>query len=93
MRRLDERGLAHAARAPEQGVVGGKPLGKTLGILDQDVARQFDALEEPDLHPVDLRHRLKSRRRGMPDEGLVATYIGGLGFRGRHALQRLGDAG
>ena len=53
MRRLDQRALAHAARAPQQGVVGGQPLGKAARVLDQDVAREVDPLEQADIDPVD----------------------------------------
>ena len=44
MRRLDQRRFAHAARAPQQRVVGGQAVGEALGILDQDVAHPVDAL-------------------------------------------------
>ena len=44
--RLDQRALAHAARAPEEHVVGRQAAGEALGVLEQDVAHPVDALEE-----------------------------------------------
>ena len=45
MDRLDQRALAHAARAPEEHVVGRQAAREALGVLDQDVAHAVDALE------------------------------------------------
>ena len=73
MRGLDERALAHAARAPQQRVVGGQPLGEALGILDQDVARQIDALAGGSISTRLTLATGSSRRVGrMPDEGVAA---------------------
>ena len=69
MRGLDQRGLAHAARAPQQRVVGGQAVGEALGILDQDVAHPVDALEQAEIDPVDARHRRQPPVR-VPDEGV-----------------------
>ena len=66
---LDERALAHAARAPQQRIVGRQARGEPLGVLEQDVADPVDALEEVQLDPVDLGRpaaascRRRARRR------------------------------
>src|SRR5690606_21294074 len=46
VRSLDERGLAHTARTPEQGIVGGKSLGEAARVLEELVRSHFDALEQ-----------------------------------------------
>jgi hypothetical protein len=69
MRGLDQRRLAHTARAPQQRVVGGQAIGKTLGVLDQDVAHPVDALEQAELDAADARHRRQAAVR-VPDEGV-----------------------
>ena len=43
---LHQRRLAHAARAPQQRVVRGQPVGKALGVFDQDVPHPVDAFGE-----------------------------------------------
>ena len=53
MRRLHQRGLSHAARAPQQRVVGGQTVGKAFGVLDQDVAHPVDALEQAEVDAAD----------------------------------------
>ncbi len=63
VRRLDQRRLAHAARAPEQHVVGGQAGGEALGVVEQDVAHAVDAADQADIDPVDAVHRLEARRR------------------------------
>ena len=60
MDRLDQRALAHAARAPQQRVVGRQAAREALGVLEQDVAQPVDALEQVDLDPVDLGDRLQA---------------------------------
>ena len=69
MRGLDQRGLAHAARAPQQRVVGGQAVGEALGVLDQDVAHPVDALEQAEVDPADARHRRQPPVR-VPDKGV-----------------------
>ena len=69
MRRLDQRRLAHAARAPEQRVVGGQAVGEAFGVLDQDVAHPVDPLEQAEIDAADARHR-RQPSVGMPDEGV-----------------------
>src|SRR4029079_8131610 len=50
MDRLDQRALAHAARAPEESVVG-RPAGReAAGVVEQDVAHPIDADQERERH-------------------------------------------
>ncbi len=57
-------------RAPhKQRIVGGQPVGKALGVLDQDVAHPIDTLEQADIDAADARHRRQPPLR-MPDEGV-----------------------
>ena len=46
MHRLDQRAFAHAARAPQQRIVGGQPVGETARVGEQGVALIFDRLEQ-----------------------------------------------
>ena len=48
---LDQRGLAHAACAPEQRVVGRQAAREAQGVLEQDFALAFDALEQDQVDP------------------------------------------
>ena len=91
MRRLHQRRLAHAARAPQQRVVGGQAVGEALGVLDQDVAHPVDALEQAEIDAADARHRRQPAVR-MPDEGVgAAERIGRAGGRrGRRQVRRDG---
>ncbi len=52
---LDQRRFAHAARAPQQRIVGRQAAGEALGVLDQHVAHPVDALEQRHLDAVDPR--------------------------------------
>ena len=98
MRRLDQRRLAHAARAPQQRVVGGISVGEAFGVLEQDVAHPVDALEQAEIDAVDARDRRQPPIR-VPDEGIGAfQHIGARGFgrgggkAGRDGLQRARDS-
>ena len=51
--RLDEARLAHAARAPEQHVVGRQAAGELRRVGEQRVARPVDADEKAKLDPRD----------------------------------------
>ena len=62
---LDQRGFAHAARAPQQRVVGRQAAREALGILDQKIAHPVDALEQRHVDTVDAAHR--ARACGLPD--------------------------
>ena len=92
VRSLDQRRLAHAARAPEQRIVGGKGAREALGVLDQKVAHPVDPAQERDIDAVDVRNRRKGARVGAPDEGLGRVEIGFVRGSGREAIERLGDA-
>ena len=92
VRSLDQRRLAHAARAPEQRIVGGKGAGEALGVLDQKVAHPVDPAKERDVDTVDARDGREGARVGAPDEGLGGVEIGPVRGRGREAIERLGDA-
>ena len=92
MRGLHQRRLAHAARAPQQRIVGRQALGEALGILDQHVAHAVDALEQRHLDAVDARDRREPASVRLPDEGVGAGQIGhGRALR-RQPLERGGDA-
>ena len=55
LRRLDEGGFAHAARPPQQRIVGGQAAGETAGILDQLLGGAIDPLQQRERLAVDLR--------------------------------------
>ncbi len=91
MGRLHERGFAHAARAPEQDIIGRQPARETKCILDKLIAIAVNPYQQRQGDPVDLGHRLQPAMR-MPDEGIGAAGFDGV-RRGRgDALQRLSDA-
>jgi hypothetical protein len=54
--RLDQRALAHAARAPEQRVVGGQAGGEAPRVLEQQIALAGDAGEQREIDAADLGH-------------------------------------
>ena len=90
--RLHQRGFPHAARAPQQRIVGRVPGGEAAGVLKQRVARPVDPHQEVQLHPVYLRHRLQPVWAHMPDKAGRGGEIRGGQWRWRHALQRLCNA-
>ena len=92
MRGFDQRRLAHAARAPQQRVVGRQARGEALGVLDQHVAHAVDALEQRHVDAVDARHRREPAPVGMPDEGIGGGEIGRGRRLRRQPLERGGDA-
>ena len=73
---LDQRALAHAARAPKQRVVGGKPGRKPRRIGNQRGARGVDALQQGKRHTVDGFDRDEDLRFGLPDKGVVRLEVG-----------------
>ena len=91
MDRLDQRALARAARAPEQGVVGRQAPGEAPRVVQQDVAVAIDPAQQLELDPAHPVDRLEAGALGMPDEGLGAVE----GGRGRvcrgQALEGFGD--
>ena len=76
---LDQRGFAHAARAPEQHVIGGKTIGKTQRIFVQDVAHMVNAANELQRNAVRTRDRLQEGVDRRPDEtiGRIPVVYGG----------------
>ncbi len=92
VRRLDQRRLAHAPRAPEQRIVGGQAAGEALRVFDQKVAHPVDAAQERKIDAIDARDRRKRAAVGAPDEGLGRVEIGLRRGGGHSALKRLGDA-
>ena len=92
MDRLHQRGLAHAARAPQQRIVGGQAPGETLRIFHQQVAHEVDAPQQADVHTVHLRHRREAAGGRMPDEGVRRRKVdAGVGLGGE-AVEGAGDA-
>ena len=89
---LDERGLSHSPRAPQECVVGGEAARKALGVLDQDVAHAVDALEKRHVDAVDPRDACELAGVGKPDEGVGGGEIGCFGRLRRESLERRGDA-
>ena len=69
---LDERGFAHAARAPQQRVVGGKSPRETLGVVGQKIAQPVDAAQQRHLDAIDLAHRDQMRRAGRKNKSVGA---------------------
>ena len=55
VRGLHQRRLAHAARAPQQGVVGGQALGEAARVVEQLLGGAVDALEQAERLAVDVR--------------------------------------
>ncbi len=93
VRGLHQRGLAHAARAPKQRVVGGQAAGESRRVLEQRVAHPVDAAQQDDVDPVDLPDRLKRARTGVPNEGVRFGEIRRGRRRRGQTLQRIGDTG
>ena len=91
MRRLDERGFAHAARAPEQRIIGGQALRKTLGISLKISRTRSMPRKSPDLDPAHMRHGLKQLARRMPDESIGGGEGWRLGLARRQSFERDGD--
>src|ERR1700682_4503380 len=58
MHRLDQRALAHAARAPEKNVVRRESAGESLGILEKKITNPVDPFEKTKLYPIDFGDRL-----------------------------------
>ena len=90
--RLDERGLAHAARAPQQRVVGGQPPGEALGVLGELRRDVLETLEQRQGHAVDLADRLEGVPLRMPHEGFRGLEIGLRGPGRRQPLERCGQS-
>ena len=87
--RLDERGFAHAARAPEQGVVGRKAGGKAFCIVAQNVADMIDAAYQRKFDPVDAVNGGEAACFGLPYKTIGRIKISVLRSGGREARNRL----
>jgi hypothetical protein len=81
MRCLDQRRLAHAARAPQKRIVGRQAVGETARVVDQDVAHTVDAADQLDLDAIHMRHGFQQAALGRPDEAIGDRQVG----RGRFA--------
>src|SRR6202042_2171492 len=92
MRRLDQRRLAHAPRAPQKRIVGGQATSEALGVLDQKIAHSIDSAQKRKVDAVDARDGGQRGAVGAPDEGLGRLEIGLRGGGGYGALKRLSDA-
>ena len=88
MRRLDQRRLAHAARAPQQRIIGGQGAREAAGVFDQEVAHPVDAAQERDVDPVDAQNGRQRAAVGAPDERFRRVEIG----RGRWRRARAAQA-
>ena len=86
--RLDQRALAHAARPPEEGIVG-RPSGReAAGVGEQDVAHAIDADQKRQRHVGDRRDRAQLLGRRFPDEGIGRVEVDRRQGRRRQALDR-----
>lgn len=73
--RLDQGTLAHATCAPQQRVVGGKPLGEAQRVVEEHIAHPVDALEQAERHAIDLGHGQEGLWLGLPNEGLRLVEV------------------
>ena len=92
VRGLHQRRLAHAARAPQQGVVGGQPLREAARVVEQLLGGAVDALEQAERLAVDVRHRQEGLRRGLPHVGLALLEVRLGRRRRRQPVERGGKA-
>jgi len=93
LRGLDQRRLAHAARAPEQHIVGRQAAREPLGVGDKLIADPVDSDQQIKRNAVDLDDRLQRLARGGPDKGIGGLEVGALLCRRGHALERVGNSG
>ena len=91
MHRLDQRAFAHAARAPEQRIVGGQAPAETFGVGEQRVALAFHALEQGEVYAGDLGHGNQAALQRLPDIGIAPAGQAFAQRRRRLPLQRLDD--
>ena len=92
MRRLDQRRFAHAARAPQQRIVGRQGVGEPLGVFDQHVAHPIDALEQRHVDPVDAGNGGEPAPFRVPDERIGRIEARRCRRRRCQPLERVGDA-
>jgi hypothetical protein len=91
MHGLDQRALAHAPRAPQERVVGGKAAGEALRIGKERVAHPADALQERKRQAIDVLDGEKAFRLGLPNEGVVAFEVGRIRLAWGKTLDRPGN--
>ena len=73
MHGFHKRALAHAACAPEQRVVGGKSAREPLGIGEQGVTRDIDALQQAKWHAIDRGDALREDADAL--QSLIQTAL------------------
>ncbi len=97
VRRLHEGRLAHAPRAPEQGVVGAMPACELLRVGQQDVAHLIDPPKHAQRHAADLGDREQGAGLTLPMIGVCRAQRERLGLfirghhRPRNCLERFGN--
>ena len=91
--RLHERTLAHAARAPQKRIVGGKSVGEPACVFKKRIASRIDPLEEGKRQAGNGCDRKEPAMRRLPEERVAVAGRFGLQWRGRQPLQRRGDPG
>ena len=79
MNGLDQRGFTHAARTPQQHVIGGKTLRETQCVFVENVADMVDATDELQGDAVGAGNRLDKGVDWRPDEtiGRIPVVYGG----------------
>ena len=80
--------LAHPARAPQQGVVGGQTGGELHRVGQQCVARTIHPNQQRQINLADRFDRCQMVRPCLPDKGPRYIKIRGFQRRRRHPLQR-----
>jgi len=88
---LDQRALAHAARAPQKGIVGGKAAGEAKRVGKERIAHAVDTPKQGQGHSIDIAYGLKALGLGLPDKGIRGVEIGPVGFTRSKTLKRPGD--
>ena len=87
---LDQRGFAHAARAPKECVVGRQTGCETPCVVEDEVARTLDPLKKSDWHAIDLINGMKPHRR-LEDEAIGRFEIKRSVALRREGFQREGN--
>ena len=93
VRRLDQRRLAHAARAPQQRVVGRQAAREALGVLDQEVAHPVDPAAEGRWSTrLTCATGASAPRSARQTKASAAAKSGVAAGGRREPLERVGDA-
>src|SRR5438105_9167663 len=88
---LDERGFAHAAGAPKEGVIGREALCEALRIGEENIASLVDSAQQPDFDPIDAWDRDKRRGPNGKDERVGGREVAGQGSFASEPLKRGGN--